>query len=149
VSRFVLGGSDSSTGLTQWLVVELTPAILSRSCFGRVVWEFSRDDGPVLLPHLSAQEPQGRLACRRGAVLDEKERRWDGGGRRSGACSSNVLFERVREAREGAPRPCLHGAEWDVESGSDFALRESAPVGELDQFTLVAGEVFECTVHAP
>ncbi len=46
--------------------------------------------------------------------------------------SSELTFEGVGQAMEGGAHARLHGAERDAEERRDLALREAAPVGELD-----------------
>ena len=53
------------------------------------------------------------------------------------------------EPRERAPRPRLDRAERHVQELGDLALREAAPVGELDHGALVLRELLERAVHAP
>ena len=59
-------------------------------------------------------------------------------GRRSRG-SSQLLVELVGETRERAPGARLHRAERELEPVGDLALREPAPVGELDDGPLVRG----------
>ena len=57
--------------------------------------------------------------------------------------------ELVGEPRERASRPRLHRPEGYTERVGDLALREAAPVRELDHRPLVLGEDLERPVHLP
>ena len=63
--------------------------------------------------------------------------------------SSQLLVEGVGETRERASRSRLDRAERDLEPIGDLALREPAPVRELDDGPLVLGKHLERAVHAP
>src|SRR6266403_610679 len=59
------------------------------------------------------------------------------------------LLQGLRKAAERAAGSGLDGAEGNVQEIGDLGLRQPAPVGELEQCSLVLGQVLQRPVNAP
>ena len=73
---------------------------------------------------------------------------WSPTSSRSRGASLHILPRRLGESLQRCARPRLHRAERKLEPLGDLALRELAPVGELDQASLVFGQRLEGAVDA-
>src|SRR5215472_15582087 len=60
-----------------------------------------------------------------------------------------LLFQLAREPRERTTCSCLHGTEGNPYERGDLALRQPAPVGELDQLALLVRQRLQRRVDAP
>ena len=83
-------------------------------------------------PRAAGRAPAGAAPAPRAAlVADEIE---------EVRCSrlTQLLLQRLREPAQAAARACLHGTERDRQEVGDLALRQAAPVGELEHGPLAS-----------
>src|SRR5207248_8250432 len=67
--------------------------------------------------------------------------------RAAGSCQFSLQY--VGEVRERTSHAGLHGSQRDVEEARNLALRQAAPVRELDDLPLTLGQRLERAVYAP